>query len=176
LCVPRPGDKLGAMLRRIALFILIFAALEFGWQAFRDSPAAHSLVEHAIVEPAAFVINGLSSANVRAVGTHLRSEGGSLNIANGCDGLELLFLSTAGFAVAPVPWRSRIYGILLALPIIYALNQARILGLFFSLRNGGRWFDAFHGLLAPVIMVVIIVAYFQTWISRSRLDAVESDR
>jgi exosortase/archaeosortase family protein len=170
------------MVRKIVLFLLLFAALELGWQSVRDSSVARSLIEQAIVKPAAFAINHLSSLinqpsspHAYAAGSQLRSEGGSLNIVNGCDGVELLCLLISGFAVAPVPWRSRVYGMLFGLPLVYLLNQARILGLFFSLRGDPRWFDALHGLVAPVVMIVLIMAYFHTWLSRARLEATAGD-
>jgi exosortase family protein XrtM len=159
------------MVRKIALFVMFFAALEFGWMNVRDSPIARSFIEQVVVKPAAFAINRLSRLQVYAVGTRLRSEDRSLNIVNGCDGIELLFLLISGFAVAPMTRGSRACGILFGLPLIYVLNQARIVGLFFSLRSDPRWFDALHGLVAPVAMIVIIVAYFYTWLSHTQLQA-----
>lgn len=56
--------------------------------------------------------------------------------------MELVFLLIAGFVVAPLAGRSRILGVLAGIPLIYVLNQARILALFYSNRNDPDLFDA----------------------------------
>jgi len=169
--------KITAMIRRVIIFVAVFSVLQLAWQAGTESNAARMFIEKTIVAPAAFAIN-LSTPAVKAYasGSHLRSPGGGINIINGCDGMELLFLLIAGFTVAPLAWRSRILGVLAGIPLIYVLNQARILALFYSNRNDPDLFDALHGFVAPLVMVLLIAAYFYVWLFRAqRVDAALID-
>ena len=83
------------------------------------------------------------------------------------DGMETLFLLFAGFAAAPICWRARIGGILVGLPVVYALNLARILALFYAHHRDADLFDLMHGFVAPVVMVLLIATYFHVWLFRT---------
>jgi exosortase/archaeosortase family protein len=102
-----------------------------------------------------------------ASGTRLRAPGGGINIVNGCDGTETLFLLLAGFAVAPLGRVARLLGALSALPVVYALNEARVLALFYAHRDNAELFDLLHGYLAPILMVLLIAVYYYIWLLRS---------
>jgi exosortase family protein XrtM len=169
--------EITAMIRRVVLFVVVFSVLQLAWQASTESSAARIFVEKTIVAPAAFAINlATPAAKAYASGSHLRSPGGGINIINGCDGMELLFLLSAGFMVAPLAWRSRILGVLAGIPLIYILNQIRILALFYSNRSDPNLFDSLHGFVAPLGMVLLIAAYFYVWVFRAqRVDAAPID-
>jgi exosortase family protein XrtM len=157
------------MIRNVVLFVVVFSALQLTWQATTDSRVARIFIEKAIVAPAAFTINWATpEVHSYASGSHLRSPGGGINIVNGCDGMELLFLLIAGFLAAPLAWRGRFLGILAGIPFIYLLNQARILALFYSNRSNPSLFDALHGFIAPLAMVLLIAAYFYMWLFRAQ--------
>jgi exosortase family protein XrtM len=154
---------------KIILFVMVFSALQLAWQASTDSSIARAFIEKAIVAPAAYTINRVTpDAHAYAAGSRLRSPGGGINIVNGCDGMEMLFLLMAGFAAAPLGGRDRLLGILAGIPLIYLLNQARILALFYSHRSNPELFDALHGFIAPVVMVLLIAAYFYLWLFRTQ--------
>jgi exosortase/archaeosortase family protein len=151
------------MIARILVFVAVFGVLQTAWQ-WSDGTAAHrGLIERGVVAPAAAIARLLTPReSVVREGNVLRGAGTQLRIVNGCDGTETLFLLCAGFAVAPIPWRRRALGWLIGLPFVYALNQARILGLYYSLRAG--LFDTLHGVVTPVLMVVAILYFFYAWL------------
>src|SRR5271154_23462 len=122
------GIGAGAMVLKVILFVVLFAVLQLSWQACTDSSASRTLIEKGIVAPAVYIIDRATpDVGAYAIGSRLRSPGGSINIINGCDGMELLFLLIAGFVAAPLAWRTRSLGVLAGIPLIYILNQGRIL-------------------------------------------------
>ena len=91
---------------------------------------------------------------------------GGLNIVNGCDGTDMLFLLCAAFVAIPLRLRARVAGVALGGAIVYALNQVRVLALLYTQRGDPALFDVLHGYLAPLIMVVVLALYFQVWTRR----------
>jgi exosortase/archaeosortase family protein len=143
------------MIARLLAFVAVFGVLQAAWQWSEGTELHPWLIDRGIVAPAAALARQITpSESVVSEGNVLRGAGTQLRIVNGCDGTETLFLLCAGFAVAPIPWRRRALGLLLGLPFVYALNQARILGLYYSLRADAGLFDALHGIVTPVLMVV----------------------
>jgi exosortase family protein XrtM len=163
------------VIRKIILFLLVFSALQLSWQASSDLRIARRFIEQGIVAPAAYAVNRITpEVQAYVSGSHLRSPAGGINIVNGCDGMEMLFLLIAGFTAAPLTWRARLAGILAGVPLIYVLNQARILALFYSHRNSPETFDALHGYITPIVMVLLIAGYFYLWLWRIPPVAAES--
>ena len=154
-------------------FILVFSSLQLGWQASRDTPIEHFVVHTCTVIPAAAMANLLTpDIHARAVDFSIRAPGGGLNILNGCEGMEALFLLIAAFAVAPISGRSKAWGLLIAFPVVFALNQARILALLYTYRSDRGLFDPLHGVVAPIAVVLLVAAYFYAWFYHSNRSAV----
>jgi exosortase/archaeosortase family protein len=168
--------RLRALLGRVIGFVAVFSLLQFGWQSVADTGRGRFAIELAVVRPAAGIANLLTpEVPVQAAGNRLRAVGGGLTIVNGCDGMETLFLLVAGFAVAPSSWRARALGALAGLPLVWLLNQARILALFYAYRRDADWFDMLHGILAPIVLMLAVVGYFYAWLvvtNRSAARAV----
>jgi exosortase family protein XrtM len=150
---------------RAIAFVLLFALLQLGWQSLRGTRAERFIVHDCTVQPAAKLVNLLTpSVQPQAVGFSLRAAGGSLNIRNGCDGMEALFLLSAALAVVSVPWRQRLVGLSLGISVVLVVNQMRILLLFYANRAGPAWFDPLHGTITPIGVVLAVSAYFYAWL------------
>lgn len=155
------------MIRQSLLFFLVFCALQLGWQTICGGEISHSLIDRGIVAPTAFVAAALTPGlRVRAVGHSILGATGGVSVVNGCDGLEILFLLLAAFVAAPLPPRPRLVGILIGLPLVYALNTARILALFHARASDRELFDLLHGIVAPTVMILSIGAFYHAWLRR----------
>jgi exosortase/archaeosortase family protein len=153
------------ILLRLSIFIAIFAGLQLSWIALRGTAVEYTVIHDATVRPAAFLVNTLTpNAAAQAVKFTLHAPGGGLNILNGCEGLEALFLLCAAFAVAPLTWRSRVLGLLLGIAVVFAVNQARILLLFYAYRTDHALFDPLHSTVTPIAVVLLVAAYFYAWL------------
>lgn len=163
------------MIRRAFAFAIVFGTLQIGWQLLDGSALQHLLIDRGVVVPAAWIARILTpTLGVYALGDRLRVPTGGINIVNGCDGMETLFLLVAGFVVAPLPRRARLSGIFAGVPVVYVLNLVRILTLFYAHRDDARLFDLLHGVVTPIAMVLAIVAFYYVWLLASNRHAVES--
>ena len=153
------------LLWRAVGFATVFASLELAWQSARGTPIERFVIHSCIVRPAAAVVNLVTpEVHARAVDFSLYAVGGGLNVLNGCDGLGALFLLAGAFAIIPVPWRLRPAGLLLGGIVVYAVNQARILGLFYAYRADHALFDSLHASVAPILVILLVAGYFYGWL------------
>jgi exosortase/archaeosortase family protein len=149
-------------------FVVIFSVLQLGWQALHGTRFERLLVHDATVRPAVALANWLTpEVHARAVEFSMRAPGGGLNILNGCEGLEALFLLLAAFSVARLPWSARLWGAALGVLVVFAVNQARILTLFYAYRADHALFDRLHSTVTPIAVVLLVSGYFYAWFSHS---------
>src|SRR5690348_8768243 len=100
--------RVSRLARQLLLFVLVFAGLQAGWEALRGSPIEYGLIHHATVVPSTWLVNTLTpEVQAVAVDSSIRSRQGSLNIRNGCEGLEALFLLCAALVAAHASIRQR---------------------------------------------------------------------
>ena len=161
----RPPSTPVRLAWRALAFLLVFAALSIAWTAARDSSFASAVVHQGTVRPAAWIINLLTpAAQARAVDSTIRAPGGGINILNGCEGLDALFLLIAAFCAAPLSPRTRAAGLLIGLVVVFAVNQARILALFYAYRAEPALFQPLHGTVLPIAVVLLVSGYFHAWL------------
>ena len=154
-----------ALTLRAIAFFLVFAVLQIGWQALRGSAVERFMVHDATVRPAALGVNLLTpDIHAEAVKFSLVAPGGGLNIRNGCEGMEALFLLLAAFAVAPLSWRSKLAGALAGTLVVFIVNQVRILTLFYAYRADHALFDPLHAIVTPIAVVLAVAGYFYGWV------------
>ena len=164
---PAPRSLRGMLLRALA-FVLVFMALQAGWEAARGSWVERLWVHRLTVHSATLVIN-LLTPEVKAVpqGARIVAPGGGLNVLFGCEGTDAVFLLTAALLVFPLPLRLRLTGLLAGLAWVFALNQLRIVALFYAFRSDSRLFDLLHTTAAPLLMVVLTGLFFQLCLQRA---------
>jgi exosortase family protein XrtM len=150
------------------VFALVFAVLQLGWQGVRGTAVEQAVIHDGVVVPAATFVNLLTPAvHARAAGFSVQAVGGGLNILNGCEGMEAMFLLLAAFCVAPIPWRSRVTGFVLGAAVVFVINQARILVLLYAYRADRTLFDPLHAIVTPVAVVLLVCCYFYAWLAFS---------
>lgn len=158
------------------LFIVVFLALQTGYGALRGTWVERLVIDALTVKPAASMIRALSpDIGVKAEGTRLKAPGGGINILNGCEGTEVMFLLYAAFAAAAMPWRARFMGLFAGTLLVYALNQARVLALFYAYRSDKGLFDLLHGTVAPLALIALTTLFFLFWLERHGPRAESAD-
>jgi len=148
----------------VVLFLGIFGALDYGYYLTRGTVLEHFLIDTLTVRPAAAVINAaVPAVSARASGNSLFTQFGSVNILEGCEGSDGMFLLIA--AVLPFPARrlSKLIGVIGGVSLMYAMNQLRILALVLTLHWHPDWFASLHGLIAPTCIVVAGCIFFFAW-------------
>jgi exosortase family protein XrtM len=155
-----------SLIWRAVGFVATFTVLQLIWQQLTGSRLEYFVIHTCTVRPAAMLAN-LVTPGIRASasGYLLQAPGVRLNILNGCDGLEALVLVVAAFTVAPLDWRRRLGGAALGVPVVFAVNQARILTLFYAFRSDPSLFASLHATVTPIAVVVLVCCYFYAWLA-----------
>ena len=148
----------------VALFLAIFGLLDYGYYLTRGTMVERLLIDSLTVRPAASLINLLfPSLSAHASGHSLISSFGQINVLQGCEGTEGMFLLIAAVIPFPTGRLRRLLGIAGGVLLMYALNQLRLLALVVSLEGHRGWFASLHGLIAPTFIVVGGCLFFFAW-------------
>lgn len=154
----------------LAIFLGMFGALQWVWGEARDTWVERLVIHEATVKPAAALVQFITpEVNAKPVAASIKAPGGGLNILNGCEGTEVMFLLVAAFAAVSLGWRRKLIGLALGLVLVFALNQARILALFYAFRNERSLFDILHTTILPAVLIAAVALYFYAVLHRSRL-------
>ena len=149
----------------LAVFFGVFALLQLLYQRDAGGAANRFFIETIGTQPAAALIRTLTpSIGARAAGSRVAAPGGGINILAGCEGSEVLFLLTAAFCAVRLPIRRRLAGLLLGAALVVALNQCRILALFYAYRADRDLFDLLHTIVAPLALVGLAGLFFHAWL------------
>jgi exosortase/archaeosortase family protein len=163
----RPG-----LWRSVLVFALMTALLQYGWKQARDTAIERAVIEIATVQTSVALIRQLTpEVQAQAQGSRIRAPGGGINILNGCEGTEALFLLIAAMVAHRATWRQRALGLVAGAVVVFGLNQLRVLALFYSYRSDRALFDQLHGLVTPLLLICAAVALFAAWADWVRHDA-----
>lgn len=155
------------LLRFLLLFIGAFLVLQWIYQALLDTTVYRFYLETLTVKPSAAWVQWMApDDNVLARGRRLVWSSGGLSVYKGCDGMEVMQLLLAAFVATVAPWRQRLLGASLGLVLIYMLNQARIVGLYWAARHQRAWFESLHGIVGPLVIIAFTVLFFVWWTGR----------
>lgn len=151
---------------QVIVFFIIYTLLLWLWGWARNSAFAHFLIEDVTVKTAVGFVNLISpNFNSIAHGTHMTSSAGGINVVNGCEGVEVMFLLIAAMIISPLSVRAKIVGILVGLIYIFFLNQVRLVVMFYAVRENKQLFELVHGTIAPIILVALTGFFLALWIS-----------
>ncbi|MCL5060912.1 MAG: exosortase/archaeosortase family protein [Candidatus Thermoplasmatota archaeon] len=154
----------------LALFLGVFAVLQWAWGEARDTWVERLVIHQATVRPAAALVQIITpEAHAHPVAASIKAPGGGLNILNGCEGTEVMFLLVAAFAAVRLGWRQKLVGLGVGLALVFVLNQARILALFYAFRNERGLFDLLHTTVLPAVLIAAVALYFHAVLHRGRL-------
>lgn len=83
-----------------------------------------------------------------------------------CGAIEVMAIFFAAVIAFPALWWKRLLGIVVGLPIMYAVNIFRLscLAVIGALNNGGAWFDFSHLYVWQAIYIVFVVAVWLAWV------------
>lgn len=157
------GDvKKGRPLWLMALmFVLVVAVLQWAWSEARGTAIERAVIDTATVGTAAVAINALTpDVHASAAGARIRAPHGGINVLNGCEGTEVLFLFVAALMAYPMSWRTRIGGLVVGTVFVFVANQVRLIALFYAYQNDRGLFDQLHGMVMPLALIVATLGLF----------------
>lgn len=155
-------------LRFLFFFVVCYFALEAAYFSLPDEFLRDVVYRHGIVAFSAEIIHLLSPRETVIVeANRLLSATLSLYVVRGCDGAGTAFLLIAAMLSYPAPWKKRLLGSLAAAALVWVMNQARIVGLYYIGAYHQSWFSPVHGYLAPTLMIAVGSAFFVAWLALS---------
>jgi len=108
----------------------------------------------------------LFGAGAVANGALVYSPRYSMDIAMGCDGVEASCLYLAGVMAFPTSWRARLIGLAFGVPLIQAINLARLVGLYYVGVYLTSVADQIHDYVAQTIVILLSTAILIFWLER----------
>jgi exosortase H (IPTLxxWG-CTERM-specific) len=99
-------------------------------------------------------------------GTVIASRRFSVNIRNGCNGIEAMLIFLAAVLAFPAPWRSRLAGLGLGILVIQIVNLVRVVALFLTGVYLPKLFDTSHTVIWQTIVVLSGVLLWIYWANR----------
>ena len=155
------------ILKQTLTFLAIFLFLQVIWSLLRLTGFGLWLIEGATVQTTVWLINLLTpSVNALAQNTHIVASGGGINVANGCEGVEVMFMLIAAMVVAPLTWRFKLAGMITGVLYVFLVNQIRLVAMFYTVRVDKQLFETVHGLVGPILLVAITGLFFAYWLSK----------
>lgn len=126
-------------------------------------------LEQPITQVQAILGNGLlhlMGYNTQAVGAAIGSNDFSIDIKNGCDGLEAIAILVSGILIFPATKRQKVNGLLWGIGTLLLLNIIRIAGLFIvGLNFSKQIFDIMHVQGGFIVFTIISVLILFTWMN-----------
>lgn len=153
-----------AFVKQMLLFLCAFVALQWAWGHARGSALERLVIDGATVRSAVAVIGLITPAvQAQGVGSRIQAPGGAINIINGCEGTDVLFLLAAAVLAYGATWRDRLVGLLAGSVLVFVLNQARVMALFYSYLHDRELFSQLHGFVLPLLLITAAFLYFIAW-------------
>lgn len=157
----RPRPRAGSLtLKHCVLFCALFLAgtgLHYLTRPYLG-PLINRLLN---AEVAAWVIAFCSpSEGVHASGSTVGGANTYVQVAQGCEGIDVMLMLVAAIVAFPMTARRKLVGAIAGTLLIYALNVSRIVGLWYCLRFWPSNFDTMHLIVGQTILIFAGVIYF----------------
>ena len=112
------------------------------------------------------VLLKLFDADVASNGIVIQSlsNGTSVAILAGCNGIEAMICLTAAIIAYPATWMQRLWGLVLGYIAIQSLNIVRIISLFYLLQWNKQWFEWAHLYIWQGLIFLDVLIVFIVWI------------
>ena len=155
------------LLKQTLIFLAIFLLLQLLWSLVSLSSVGLFLIEGVTVKTAVWLISLFTpQVNAMAQGTHIMANGGGINVQNGCEGIEVMFMLIAAMCVASLTWQNKLYGMLFGMFYVFVMNQVRLVVMFYAVRSDRVLFETVHGLIGPILLVALTGLFFAFWLSK----------
>jgi exosortase H (IPTLxxWG-CTERM-specific) len=153
-----------------ARFLILFVTI----LTFSFAAIAFQIVNDLLVDPYTEVIARMAAGTLRMLGEDaavhatrrdilLSSPRFSVTIYNGCNGLITSLIFISGVLAFPAGWRAKLVGTMVGLLAIQAINQVRIVSLFYIGIFLPQFFNESHIFIWQSLVIIAGVALWIVW-------------
>ena len=96
-------------------------------------------------------------------GTHLSSSDFGINIVYGCNGVFATAILLSGIIAYPSRIRAKFAGVLIGIPVVFAVNQLRVVSLFLLGRRYPGVFEEVHVYVWQPIIIIFAIFVWDFW-------------
>ena len=129
-------------------------------------------VDEKLIQPYTHFVATASRAALRLFGISAGGSGTlivspefSVNIKNVCNGLEVTAILFATILAFPATIKSKLIGLAIGYPVIFVVNLARVVVLFFLGFKQPQIFDTVHYFYSQAFVIIATVAVWFVWMS-----------
>ncbi|MFI0397480.1 MAG: exosortase H [Thiolinea sp.] len=151
-------------MNRTKFILLLLALFAIEWLPPIRELVITPFTEHLAAVSAALL--KLFDADVASNGIVIQSlsNGTSVAILAGCNGIEAMICLTAAIIAYPATWMQRLWGLVLGYIAIQSLNMVRIISLFYLLQWNKQWFEWAHLYIWQGLIFLDVLIVFIVWI------------
>ncbi len=155
----RFGAK-GSTTRQLLVFLGAFLFLTGLEYTFRREmgPFVNGVLN---VRAGTALINAITPAEaVVARGNRIESSTTSIEVAQGCEGVDVMLMFLAAMVAMPLALRRKLVGSLVGIGVIYVANLLRLAGLWYCLKYTPSRFESMHVVVGQTAIIVVAIAVF----------------
>jgi exosortase family protein XrtM len=87
----------------------------------------------------------------------------TIQVGQGCEGIDCLLLLIAAVLAFPAPWKAKLGALGAGVPLIYLCNLARIAALYHVQRHAPAYFDLMHIYVGQTFIILVGSVFFLFW-------------
>ena len=151
-------------------FALIFGVLAVGSEALFYGVTLDSRGFEAYLHVLALISGGMLDLVGQSVSVNESTISGSrfaVEVAHGCDAVQITSLLAAAILAFPVPMRRKWTGLAFSVAWLQALNFLRIVSLFLIGAHSPAIFETSHEVVWPTALVIITIVTWIAWVRRA---------
>jgi exosortase H (IPTLxxWG-CTERM-specific) len=148
-------------------FALIFGSLAIASEIFYYAMALDSEGFRAylvVLADLSGAFLSLFDGDVTVAGTRISNRAFAVEVAQGCDAIQVCSLLAAAVIAFPVELKSKLRGLALGILVLQFLNFMRIVTLFWIGEHFSRVFRTSHEVVWPGILITITIAIWILWV------------
>lgn len=107
--------------------------------------------------------------------TLVTTEGFAVQIAHGCDAIQICALYSSAVLAFPSPLRPKLRGLFLGITWLQLLNQVRIVSLVLIGRYHPSIFQSAHYTVWPTFLIVVTVVSWIVWVRWATRDVADPE-
>lgn len=166
---PAPPSSGWRAYRQEITFLVVFMVLLGG----SFTLVSLNWVNDHVIEPFTAGVAKASGWTLKAIGQDIKMKGTmilsdrfSVNIKNGCNGVETMLIFCSAVLAFPATWRSRWMGLGLGLVAIQIVNLIRVVALYLTGAYWPKLFDTSHTVVWQSIVILFGVLLWIYWANK----------
>lgn len=151
----------------ILTFLCLFILLQQIWLQISNTDLGAWWINDVITQALRWTITWIQTEPVSVMGSMVVGAHVSMNIANGCDGMDMMLMLVSALFSSTLSLKHKLLGSLCGLIFLFLINQLRLLLLFYVVQHHRDHFMFIHGILAPLLILGVTGIFYAWWLAVS---------